>query len=68
MAFDCWRSSCTKKVEGLGAVLKKALRDKHSEPLSAAARAGRRRSLCYLDMPTLSPEDDPLQWWKVEAK
>ena len=19
-------------------------------------------------MPTLSPEDDPLQWWKVEAK
>ena len=55
-----------KKLKGLCAVLKKALKDKHSEPLSTAARVEKEKS-CYLDMPTLSPEDDPLQWWKVEA-
>ena len=56
-----------KKLKGLGAVLKKVLKDKHSEPLSTAARVEKEKS-CYLDMPTLSPEDDHLQWWKVEAK
>ena len=56
-----------KKLKGLGAVLKKALKEKSSEPLSTPARIEKEIS-CYRDLSSLSPDGDPLQWWKTEAK
>lgn len=56
-----------KKLKGFGAVLKKALKDKGSEPLSTPARVEKEIS-CYRDLPSLSPNGDPLQWWEAEAK
>ena len=56
-----------KKLKGLGAVLKKALKEKSSEPLSTPARIEKEIS-CYRDLLFLSPDGDPLQWWKTEAK
>jgi hypothetical protein len=56
-----------KKLKGLGAVLRNFCKEKRNESLSAIERVEKEKS-AYLDLPTLGVEDDPLKWWKAEAR
>ena len=57
-----------KKLKGLGAILKKSIKDKASdEHLSSCQKVVRERQR-YLHLPTVNPDTDPLLWWKDESK
>jgi hypothetical protein len=55
-----------KKLKGLGAVLRNFCKEKRNESLSAIERVEEKST--YLGLPTLGVEDDPLKWWKAEAR
>lgn len=59
-----------KKLKGLASILKKVVTDGPSnqlEPLSSAERVEKEKSR-YVGLPSVSPDCDPLEWWRAEAQ
>ena len=58
-----------KKSKGLAAVLKHILEEETERmPVLSPWQVAQKEMTMYLNHPNISPEDDPLLWWKNEQQ